>query len=407
MQYLAHVNDSGDQQSLREHSIQVAEKCFDFSVGALKPMAYLIGLLHDLGKYQAGFQKRIGGADIKVEHSVCGAQVLRDRLSDCAMIINLMMQVCIIGHHTGLPDFGTRADNEHDASFQARLKRSYEDIRAWENELSAEFESGASKLNPKDAVQFLINDIDANQEQPIERFIDKMSFFTRYLYSCLVDADSLDTKAFCEADESGPSLKADFVACLDKVNQKMKGFVATTELQKKRSEIQKQVFDSVHKKADIYFMDMPTGSGKTLASLKFALEKIVSSMKSDKPLKRLIYVIPFNGIIDQTASVFEELFQEDAPILRHQSSYHYESKARNEEDFDYTKRFIGAKENWDAPIIITTAVQFFESLHKHRRKHLRKIHNIENSILVFDEVHTLPLKYMQPCLQSIAYLVKS
>lgn len=404
--FIAHKNQDGEEQGLKEHLTGVAELCSGFSISPLKEAAYLIGLLHDLGKYQESFQKRIRGESIKVEHSVCGAQALDNKAQNG--YLENMMKACIMGHHSGLPDFGTKTDDEYEASFHARLKRVFEDIKEGEKELESELKEAISKLNLIEVTKFFSQDLDMSRARDLQlkQLLDKLSFFTRYLYSCLVDADTLDTIAFNKANSSEPKLEADFESCLSKLNQKMNSFVPTTELQKKRSSIQSQAFEAIHTEADIYFMNMPTGSGKTLASMKFALEKIIQSQTKSKPLNKLIYVIPFNSIIDQTASTFEELFQDSAQILRHQSSYNYEVEENKDESSDYSKTFIGAKENWDAPIIITTAVQFFESLHKHKRKNLRKLHNIENSIIIFDEIHTLPLKYTQPCLQSIAYLVK-
>lgn len=404
--YIAHINKDGKEQRLKDHLTGVAKLSSDFAIPELRDIAYLIGLLHDLGKYQDSFQKRISGKNIRVEHSVCGAQAL-DKQAQNGYIENIM-KACIMGHHSGLPDFGTKTDDESEASFHARLKRDFEDISPWEKELGKEFKEAVAKLNLENISKFFVMDIDAIRDKDTQyrQLLDKLSFFTRYLYSCLVDADTIDTIAFNKNENSEIKLEADFKVCLDKINQKISSFIPTTELQKKRSSIQNQAFEAISEKADIFFMNMPTGSGKTLASMKFALERIIQSLGSNKPLRKLIYVIPFNSIIDQTAKTFEDLFQDSAQILRHQSSYSYKTEDKEDENNDYTKLFLGAKENWDAPIIITTAVQFFESLHKHKRKNLRKMHNIENSIIVFDEIHTLPLKYTQPCLQSIAYLVK-
>ena len=143
---------------------------------------------------------------------------------------------------------------------------------------------------------------------------------------------------------------------------------------------------------------MPTGSGKTLCSVKFALERAVRKEK-----KRIIYVIPYNSIIDQTADVLESLFGKEAQILRHQSTFFYDG---DDYDEDYRQAAKCASENWDAPLIITTAVQFFESIYANKRGKLRKLHHMADSILVFDEAHLMPVEYLQPCLRAIAYITR-
>ena len=146
-------------------------------------------------------------------------------------------------------------------------------------------------------------------------------------------------------------------------------------------------------------MNMPTGSGKTLASMKCALMRALSTGK-----KRIIYVIPYNSIIDQMAETFDRLFGDAVNILRHQSSYSYEDK--EDIDEDYRKSAVYGCENWDADIIITTVVQFFESIYGNKRGKLRKMHNMADSILIFDEVHLMPVEYLQPCLRGISYITK-
>ena len=213
-----------------------------------------------------------------------------------------------------------------------------------------------------------------------------------------MDADSIDASYACGQERIRP-LTANFQACLEKVNLKLDQFMCVTPLQKTRSLLQKQVFDKTNMNGEIYLMNMPTGSGKTLCSVKFALERAIQKGK-----KRIIYVIPYNSIIDQTVNVFEEIFGLDAEILRHQSTFSYE-----EDDFteDYRKAVKRGIENWNVEsIIVTTAVQFFESVYANKRGKLRKMHNMADSILIFDEAHLMPQNYLQPCLRAISYITK-
>ena len=145
-------------------------------------------------------------------------------------------------------------------------------------------------------------------------------------------------------------------------------------------------------------MNTPTGSGKTLASIKLALERAIALGK-----KRIIYVIPYNSIIDQTAKTFEKIFGSHATILRHQSSFDILSQSAEGQEPISLKQ---AAENWDAQIILTTAVQFFESIYSNKRSKLRKLHNMADSILIFDEAHLMPDSYLQPCLSAISHITK-
>lgn len=384
--YKAHINDTtGDIQTVKQHSENTADLCREFAIPVLKDFMYIMGLLHDIGKYQMSFQQKIDGKNIRVEHSACGALAAQELYPDA---IGLMMEYCIAGHHSGIPDGGVSNDTPDLSTLSGRLGRKFEDFSIYKDELLI------PPLKKEEIMTFLLRDCVRNQEL----LVDKFAFLTRYAFSCLVDADSLDTAGFCNGEKINP-LTADFPACLAKVDEKLNSFVCTTPLQKTRALLQRQAFEKVDKEAEFYLMNMPTGSGKTLASIKFALERVVRTGK-----KRIIYIIPYNSIIDQTMQVFEDLFGEDAEILRHQSTFSYK-----EEDFteDFRKAAKSAAENWDVhSIIVATAVQFFESIYANKRGKLRKLHNMADSILIFDEAHLMPQNYLQPCLRAISYITR-
>ncbi len=385
--YKAHINEKSNQvQTVKEHSENTARLCAEFSIPILKDFMYVLGMLHDAGKLQDSFQKKMDGAQIRVEHSICGAKIAQ-QLYPGAM--GLMMEYCIAGHHCGIPDGGFVNDAPDLATLSGRLKHDMEDYSAYQEELTI------IQPDQQKFFQFLMQDC----YKDIERLVDKFAFLCRYAFSCLTDADSLDTAAFCSEGDLAEPLKVDFAACLEKVNAKLSSFECRTDLQKSRARLQQQVFERAGQEAEIYLMNMPTGSGKTLCSVKMALERAV---RGDK--KRIIYIIPYNSIIDQTAEVFGELFGGDAQILRHQSTFLYEDESDDSED--YRRALKSAAENWDAPFIITTAVQFFESIHANKRGKLRKLHNMADSILIFDEAHLMPADYLQPCLRAIAYITR-
>lgn len=386
--YAAHKNEmTGAVQTVKEHCNNTANLCYEFSVPELKDFMFAIGLLHDIGKYQNSFGRRMDGDPVRVEHSTCGVIAARELYAVGPM--TLMMGYCIAGHHSGLPDGGFLNDSSDMSTLQGRLKRQFEDYSEYRKELIF------PKLNGQSWLKYLIQDCNND----IEKVIDKFAFLTRFSFSCLVDADSIDTAEFCKAKELPRKLKADFQLCLDILDRKLSAFICKTDLQKARSILQKQAFQNLSREADIYLLNMPTGSGKTLASMKIALERVIKKKK-----KRIIYIIPYNSIIEQTAEIYEKLFAGNMEILRHQSTFSYEDDMNGNED--YREAAKTAAENWDAPFIITTAVQFFESVYANKRGKLRKMHNLSESILIFDEAHLMPRDYLQPCLQAVAYITR-
>ena len=386
-EYIAHRNEkTGAVQSIKEHSENTANLCRDYAVPEWKDFMYVLGLLHDVGKYQSSFSKRINGANIRVEHSTCGALAAKEEYATNPM--SLMLQYCIAGHHSGIPDGGFLNDDETMNTLAGRMHRMFEDYKAYKSEF---------EIPNLDGNSWLCN-FTEDCEDRMDIAVDKFAFLTRYAFSCLVDADSTDTANFC-SEHSPNRLKAEFSKCLNLVNKLLVSFKCETELQKTRKLLQEQAFENAKNDGLIYLLNMPTGSGKTLASVKIALERLLKKEK-----KRIIYVIPYNSIIEQTAQVFVDVFGENIDILRHQSVYSYENDENISED--YREAAKNAMENWDAPFIITTAVQFFESIYANKRGKLRKMHNMSNSILVFDEAHLMPQDYLQPCLQAVSYITK-
>lgn len=385
--YKAHINDiTGEIQTVREHSENTAQLCRKFSIPELKDIMYMIGLMHDIGKYQESFQQKIDGKNIKIEHSICGAIEAKENYPPT---LNLLMEYCIAGHHSGIPDGGAANDSSEMTTLMGRLKRECERYDSYKEELHLQ------SLDQRGFVEFLMKDCDND----FDRVVDKFAFLVRYCFSCLTDSDSLDTANFCDNNLISKSLHSDFQNCLKRINDKFESFVCETDLQKSRSLLQNQVYNHISDDGEIFLMNMPTGSGKTLCSMKFALERALLTQK-----KRIIYIIPYNSIIDQTVEVFEKLFQKDSEILRHQSTFLIEDDKNYDEDYKKTVRF--AIENWDAQMIITTSVQFFESIYANKRGKLRKMHNMADSILIFDEAHLMPFAFLQPCLQSVSYITK-
>ena len=384
MEYIGHTSDDGRKQLLLDHLNGTSKLCRENANEFWADIAEFVGQIHDIGKYTSGFQKRINGAEnIRVEHAICGAKEVAKAPPKSYVP---MIEYCVAGHHSGLPDGGTKVDGEEDPTLHGRMKRKTGDYSAYENEVKLEY--------PKDNLRELF-DV-SNQREIIERY----SFFTRYLFSCLTDADFIDTERFVTTN-TDRGIDGDFQKAYEKVCEKLNSFKIETKLQESRSIIQEQVYKSVESNANVYTLNMPTGSGKTLCSIRAALKTAIENKK-----KRIIYVIPYVSIIEQTAKVFEDIFGDVLPVLQHHSNYDFDDDKNEDENEITSEKLKRSCENWDAKLIVTTNIQFFESLYHYKGRRLRKLHNLADSVIIFDEIHMLPIDYIQPCLRAIGYVTK-
>ncbi|WP_181979826.1 CRISPR-associated helicase Cas3' [Ruminococcus sp. AF37-20] len=389
MEYYAHTREDGERQTVKAHLTGVSEKAEIFSVDLLKSLTKKVGMYHDIGKYALNFQKRLDDDKVKFSHAACGAieyKTLADK-NDC---FAPLMEYCIAGHHTGLMDGGTDADNSDSPTLSGTLKR--ENEYTGDNDYSAYATEIEFATLTQEEITPPLNEL-LSAKDPTE-LIERYAFFTKYVFSCLTDADFLDTERFCNKNvERGMS--GDFEKALDKLNRELSNMPSNTPLRQARSRIQQQAFDNSVNKSHISILDMPTGSGKTLCSLKLALE-------SGK--KRIIYVIPYTSIIEQTANKFEKMFGDVLPVLQHHSNYSYDGNT--EEEKKTAEKLKRTCENWDAPLIITTSVQFFQSIYHYKGSALRKLHNLRDSVIVFDEIHLIPTELLRPCLKAVGYITK-
>lgn len=377
--YYAHISpDGARRQTVLEHLTGTAELAEGFAApfGAAQA-GRLCGMAHDLGKYSESFQLRLKGGP-PVDHSTAGAAVLRD-------LRMLPAALAVAGHHGGLPDLGSPKDTADDVTLLGRLKRADQgrlpDCSPWRSEVS---------LSPAPLPGFCGRD----------GFTD--AFFTRMLYSCLVDADYLDTETFmegCPADRGdGADLATLRDRLLDHIGPWLENWESDT-LNGRRSAILRACIQAGEDPAPLRTLTVPTGGGKTAASLAYALSHGARHGKS-----RVIYVIPYTSIIEQTADVFRGWLGDEA-VLEHHSGVDYTVEESRDTDPIMVRKAL-ATENWDAPVVVTTAVQFFESLYASRSSRCRKLHNIANSVVVFDEAQMLPLPYLRPCVAAMAQLVE-
>ena len=378
--YCAHVRQDPEDpgrtayQSVAEHEEGVATLCAAFAAefGAAED-GELAGLTHDDGKCTDGYQDRLLRGGKIVDHATAGA--IR-----CLSLGRGYTAACVMGHHSGLPDLGNpKTDQAGDMTFFGRFQKGRK-----ERYLERCGDSGVR-------LPALTGKCPASQDRL------KASFWTRMLYSCLVDADFLDTEQFMQGDR-GRGGYEDIPALLSKLRAHIAPWqTPETELNRLRCEILNTCLEAGKRERGIYTLTVPTGGGKTVASLAFALRHA-----AEHGMRRVIYVVPYTSIIEQNAGVFRDILGE-GNVLEHHSGVQFDlSDGASPEEI----RRALATENWEMPVVVTTAVQFFESLYANRSSRCRKLHNLANSVVIFDEAQMLPLPQLRPCVAAIASLAE-
>ncbi|MGM9613279.1 MAG: CRISPR-associated helicase Cas3' [Butyricicoccus sp.] len=370
--FLAHRTENGREQPLIDHLRGTAERAAQFAqpFGA-EELAHQIGMAHDIGKYSAAFQKRLLGDRLTTDHATAGAQQI-------VSLCGAPAAYCVAGHHSGLPDGGGRTDVAGQPTLCGRLKKTLAAYDAFSAEVTL---SAAQPRMPRVLGQGGFT----------------FSFWTRMLFSCLVDADFLDTEAFMQ--EQTPPRGRELE--IDSLLARLERFIAPwwdakTPLNRTRCKILRACLDAGAQMPGLFTLTVPTGGGKTVASLAFALRHAKAHGK-----KRIIYVIPFTTITEQTADKFREILGSEN-VLEHHSGVDFDD-TDDETNIELRRKKL-ATENWDMPVIVTTAVQFFESLFANKSSRCRKLHNLCDSVIIFDEAQTIPLPYLQPCVRAIAEL---
>jgi CRISPR-associated endonuclease/helicase Cas3 len=365
---------------LAHHLTAVGERAAQYAAGFGWPaMARVAGQLHDIGKLSPEFQayirnQRSSGGD----HSSAGACIALERYAGFG---GKLLAAIIAAHHAGLAD-GIDLDRRLDA-FKDKVPKGWEEH--------------AGELAAKETLK------------PAAPFAEKgppgftKSFLFRMVFSCLVDADFLETERFYAEAKGEPVERGghtDLVTLRDRLHAHMASKRdVSTSLNRLRAEILDHAIGRAEQPPGLFTLTVPTGGGKTLASLSFALEHAVRH-----GLRRVIYVIPYTSIIEQTAQVFRNALGTDDDILEHHASFDWEQAAKgrvDDEGPDGLRKLQRAAENWDVPIIVTTAVQFFESLFADRPSRCRKLHNIAGSVVILDEVQTLPVHLLRPAMAAL------
>ncbi|HHU83519.1 MAG TPA: CRISPR-associated helicase Cas3' [Firmicutes bacterium] len=388
---IAHVRKNTDDtwatpHFLLDHLYVTAKMAGEFaSKFGSKEWGNAVGLTHDAGKSRLEWQQylrlksgyfdeeaHLEGKPGKMPHAIHGAKLVEEFHGKG---IGRILSYCIAGHHAGLPDWSP-AEGTGRASLEFQLTQ---------------------VKNLEEIDQSILERIKLSKPSMIPRQFSKeldMALWIRMLYSCLVDADFLDTESYMDQEKAdargGYCSIPELLERLSRFNKELDETSEDTPVNQIRRSVRKKCIEMAKEPPGFFSLSVPTGGGKTLSSLTFGLEhaKIHN-------LDRIIYVIPYTSIIEQNADVFRKALGDDQ-VVEHHSSL-------DEEDSTPKSRL--AAENWDAPVIVTTSVQFFESLFAAKSSRCRKLHNIANSVVVLDEAQLVPVDYLAPILGTMQLLV--
>lgn len=419
--YIAHVRESDKElQSVEQHLNETAALTGLFATVIKMPLAgKLLGLVHDIGKYSREFQNYIhnitGLKGIakreqakaeqgKIDHATSGAQYIWKKINRVTQPEQMLAQIlCVIimSHHsrTGIKDF---IHLEGSSPFLARLKREDEKTHLKEALCNADtkiLEEIDRILDARELQkEFIViaRRIKLGTNSKTTRLVS-YSLLNRFLFSCLLDADRLSTANF-ENKRSArfrtTGIIPDWNKHLKKFEEYIAGFKPDSRINKIRVQISQECLQAANKTGNLHALSVPTGGGKTLASLRFALHRAANS-KSPQ-IERIIYVIPYTSIVDQNADEIRKILGNEN-ILEHHSNL-------SEEKDTWRNRVLS--ENWDAPIVFTTTVQFLNSLFEQGTNSARRMHQLANAILIFDEIQNLPIKTIHLFNNSINFLTQ-
>lgn len=425
--FVAHVRKSDQaEQSLLSHLVQVSDITSKFSSKvSLGNAGAIMGLLHDLGKYRSKFQEYLksatglknpdedGYVDAKelkgkIDHSSAGAlhvwQFFHDKYSVFGPLYGQILALCIASHHSGLIDcldpcgqntFKKRIGKAEDRGYLDGLMDSVED------ELRRKAEALFSKASIVEFRSFLKPLIDNEAIQGVDTFSNgvlqfKLGMLTRFLFSCLIDADRIDS-----ADFENPKLESgrdrfqrNWRLLVARLEERITSFQSRNDVDRLRTQVSQTCLLRSKEQKGLFSLTVPTGGGKTFASLRFALNHALHHQ-----MDRVIYVVPFTAIIDQNAAEVRKVLEKPGDsfpfVLEHHSNLEPEKQ---------TWQSKLAADNWDSPVVFTTMVQFLETLFGGGTRGPRRMHTLANSVIIFDEIQSLPIKTVHLFCNAINFL---
>jgi CRISPR-associated endonuclease/helicase Cas3 len=404
-EYLAHIRQSDHVfQTVEAHLLEVkllAEQYGD-KIG-VKHIAGLAGMLHDLGKFTDEFRDYLLKATAnrddaprrgEVDHSTAGGKLLFDlfKKTRTTKIHELLAEIvgnAIISHHSYLHDFlGPQAESGY-------LDRVRDKPIDYSQAKALFFEKVINERDFQRYVDEAVRELEAYIDPAAKDNPAQLMFLTKYVFSALIDADRTNTRMFEEDEpiQSEPDRKSLFQRYYDKLLNHLLHLQHTSKANPRISKLRQQMSAACEQFAqqpsDIYTLSIPTGGGKTLASLRYALRHAI-----DKDKTRIIYVVPYLTIIEQNAQEVRDIIQDDAHLLEHHSNVADDSNLeddRDEDVLDTKLKLKLARDNWDSPIIFTTLVQFLNTFYTRSSRDIRRLHNLSNAIIIFDEVQKVPI----------------
>jgi CRISPR-associated endonuclease/helicase Cas3 len=422
---IAHVTKDGRSQTLSEHLLEVSELAERYaSKLSLGSAGALMGLCHDLGKYSGEFQNYLRSAtgmleqdvDVdyvnpegkrgKIDHSSAGAQSLWDELSsrgEVAGVLGQFLALCVASHHSGVIDCVAVDGLDQFSRRMAKADALTHRREAWlKTDLSVRQRWLELLRNDELIPDFrkLVKGIcrSACSTTAIEF---EMGLLARFLFSCVVDADRVSTADFEAPVAAKQRLNGGYPAwpvLVARLEEKLAGLKCESKIDKLRRVVSDKCLEAAERGKGAFTLTVPTGGGKTLASLRFALRHA-----DIEEMDRIIYVIPYTSIIDQNADEIRKILEPDgiepgSIVLEHHSNLMPDKQ---------TWRNKILSENWDAPVVLTTAVQLLEALFAAGTRGARRMHQLANAVLIFDEIQTLPVQCVHMFNNAINFLVES
>lgn len=398
-EYYAHTGsdpeDVSTWQTLWDHANEVARRAEAFAEKfGMGVWGRALGLLHDAGKVSVGFRRRLEGGK-PVDHSTAGAKVAVDRYGVCGQF----MAYALCGHHGGMPN--GKIWSNHPSSDGKLLRTPLKDRLGGEIESYGAFSElvEAGQIDLPDAAQLGAPIRPGRTFESAARKAFSMFVLEHFLYSSLVDGDYLDTERFM-TPEASEAREARELASMEELLAKLESHMAElmdeagdTSVNRARRSVYEDCLATAMQPPGLYTMTVPTGGGKTLSSMAFGLRHAV-----EQGMERVIVAIPYTSIVEQTAATLKAIFGAEN-VLEHHSNYDF----RDLDDEEKAKQRL-AIQNWDAPIVVTTNVQLFESLFSNKPGKSRKVHNMARSVVILDEAQTLPDKLLRPSLAMLEEL---
>jgi CRISPR-associated endonuclease/helicase Cas3 len=406
-EYYSHSHPSGRFLLLASHLQTVAKRAYEYA----KPLGFedearITGLLHDLGKYGHLFQRRLRGEEHGIDHWSIGAWAALMQYKNLGIATALSIQ----GHHIGLQK--ADKDSFHELNPES-LSRSYPmNLRLSETDYK-------TLLKRLKSDGLTLPDLTAQSaSDPSTKEYAAAMLDIRMLFSTLVDADFIETEAHFQSKDglrkcyrpNGPPLQPDMAlsVLLTHLQRVSEEHDASSNVLRMRTDLLEACRSAASQEQGLFTLTAPTGSGKTLSMLAFALEHAKTHS-----LQRVVMVIPYLSIIDQTANNYRDVFEKhfggeevQYVLENHSLAGAHDEKRKSDDETDLRRIRDQLAENWDAPIVVTTSVQFLESLFSNRPSACRKLHRLARSIILFDEVQTLPLNIIVPTLATLSHLVK-